>query len=97
MTKTLLSLFLFLCLWSPLGAKEPAKKAGLELKSGKKEKTVPCMVCRHYGDSACLTVEVDDSTPQAEYQGKTYYFCSPSCRKEFLRKPKKYTRELSQK
>ncbi|MES1210941.1 MAG: YHS domain-containing protein [Acidobacteriota bacterium] len=33
---------------------------------------------------------MDDKTPQAEYRGKTYYFCSEECREEFLRNPGKY-------
>jgi len=33
---------------------------------------------------------VDESTPRAEYQGTTYYFCSEDCRAAFLKKPQKY-------
>jgi len=27
---------------------------------------------------------------RAEHQGKTYYFCTPSCRESFLKNPSKY-------
>ncbi|MBI5527278.1 MAG: YHS domain-containing protein [Deltaproteobacteria bacterium] len=30
-------------------------------------------------------------TATAEYDGKTYYFCCPSCKGEFLKDPGKYT------
>lgn len=51
-----------------------------------------CPVCSHYKDGSCQEVKVGGSTPQAEYAGKTYYFCSPSCKKSFLRKPKKFVK-----
>ncbi len=34
-----------------------------------------------------------DPTPAAgksEYQGQTYYFCSPGCKREFDKDPKKF-------
>jgi YHS domain-containing protein len=49
-----------------------------------------CPVCRENADLACLHVKVTDRTPLAEYQGKTYYFCSPQCRDEFLKNPRKF-------
>jgi YHS domain-containing protein len=52
--------------------------------------TATCHVCRYNHDLACVTVRVKDSTPRAEYQGRTYYFCSEECRTEFLAKPAKY-------
>ena len=27
---------------------------------------------------------------KADYQGKTYYFCNPSCKESFLKDPAKY-------
>ncbi|NOZ61933.1 MAG: YHS domain-containing protein [Calditrichaeota bacterium] len=35
---------------------------------------------------------VDEKSPLAvsTYQGKTYYFCSKSCKQEFEHEPKKY-------
>jgi Cu+-exporting ATPase len=31
------------------------------------------------------------SSPHADYQGKTYYFCCPGCDKRFQENPGKYT------
>ncbi len=38
-------------------------------------------------------MEVDEKTAPAksEYMGKTYYFCSPGCKKAFDENPSKYT------
>ncbi len=33
---------------------------------------------------------IADSSPKAEYEGKTYYFCCPSCADSFKADPKKY-------
>ena len=52
--------------------------------------TDTCQVCRYNHDLACVCVKVTDSTPRAEYQGKTYHFCSDDCRASFLKKPDKY-------
>jgi YHS domain-containing protein len=37
-------------------------------------------------------MDVDPQTAQwkSEYQGKTYYFCSPGCKKDFEKEPQKY-------
>jgi YHS domain-containing protein len=37
-------------------------------------------------------MEVDEKAPAAtyEYQGKTYYFCSPGCKAAFSKEPEKY-------
>ena len=37
-------------------------------------------------------IDVDPATAQqkSEYQGQTYYFCAPGCRKAFEADPKKY-------
>jgi YHS domain-containing protein len=34
---------------------------------------------------------VDASSPHAEHNGKTYYFCCPGCMKKFQADPAKYT------
>ena len=49
-----------------------------------------CHVCRYHNDLACVCVKVKNSTPRAEYQGTTYYFCSDDCRADFLKQPEKY-------
>lgn len=43
-------------------------------------------------------MDVDPKTAQwkSDYQGKTYYFCAPGCKKEFDRNPQKYTSGTSQ-
>lgn len=37
-------------------------------------------------------MQVDERTAKwkSDYQGKTYYFCAPSCQKTFLQNPAKY-------
>lgn len=37
-------------------------------------------------------MEVDEETTEfkSEYQGKTYYFCAPGCKKAFDENPEKY-------
>jgi YHS domain-containing protein len=39
-------------------------------------------------------MDVDEQTAAAtaEYQGKTYYFCAPGCKKAFEKEPEKYVR-----
>ena len=42
-------------------------------------------------DPLCgMSVKIADAKVAAEYQGKTYYFCSEGCKKEFLKDPAKY-------
>ena len=38
-------------------------------------------------------MDVDEKTAQhkSDYQGKTYYFCAPGCKKAFEAKQQKYT------
>lgn len=49
-------------------------------------------VCLARGDLGCVRVRVDEKTPRAVYQGKTYYFCNESCRVEFEKDPERYAR-----
>jgi Cu+-exporting ATPase len=44
-------------------------------------------------DPICL-MEVDPVTAKCkvEYKGKTYYFCSPGCKRSFEKEPEKYPR-----
>lgn len=43
-------------------------------------------------------MDVDPKTTNAKstYQGKTYYFCSPGCKRDFDRDPQKYIKVGSQ-
>jgi len=40
-------------------------------------------------------MEIDESEARATsvYKGKTYYFCSESCKEQFDKKPEKYSEE----
>ena len=49
-----------------------------------------CTVCQCTGDLGCMDVEVGPKTPQAQYEGRTYYFCSETCRAAFERDPRAY-------
>jgi YHS domain-containing protein len=49
-----------------------------------------CWVCVNENDLACVKVDIDDKTPTAVYNGKTYHFCSEHCKKEFQANPAKY-------
>jgi YHS domain-containing protein len=45
-------------------------------------------------DPVCK-MQVDPATAQwtSEYQGQTYYFCAPGCKRAFEQDPEKYLRE----
>lgn len=42
-------------------------------------------------DPVCkMTVDTDKAAATSEYQGQTYYFCAPGCKRAFDREPAKY-------
>lgn len=42
-------------------------------------------------DPVCgMSVDPKSAAGQSEYQGKTYYFCSPGCKQSFDKQPEKY-------
>jgi len=42
-------------------------------------------------DVVCgMDVDPASAAAKSEYNGKTYYFCAPGCKKDFDRDPKKY-------
>jgi Cu+-exporting ATPase len=42
-------------------------------------------------DPVCgMTVEPDSAAATADYNGKTYYFCSVDCKEEFEEDPESY-------
>ena len=42
-------------------------------------------------DLVCgMDVDPATATNKSEYKGKTYYFCSPGCKKDFDKEPEKY-------
>ena len=44
-------------------------------------------------DPVCgMAVSPQTAAAQAQYRGKTYYFCAETCREEFEAEPEKYVR-----
>ena len=42
-------------------------------------------------DPVCgMEIDTKDAVDKSEYQGQTYYFCSPHCKKAFDKEPEKY-------
>ncbi len=42
-------------------------------------------------DPVCgMDVDEKKAAGKSEYQGQTYYFCSPGCKKEFDKEPQKF-------
>ena len=42
-------------------------------------------------DLVCgMDVEVETAKWKSEYEGQTYYFCSPGCKRSFDKDPQKY-------
>ena len=42
-------------------------------------------------DPVCgMLVDTTSAKHQSEYQGQTYYFCAPGCKKAFDKEPEKY-------
>ena len=42
-------------------------------------------------DPVCgMDVDEQDTTSASEYQGRTYYFCAPGCKREFDSNPDSY-------
>lgn len=42
-------------------------------------------------DPVCgMDVDVNQAPAKSEYQGQTYYFCAPGCKKTFDKNPEKY-------
>lgn len=44
-----------------------------------------------YKDPVCgMEISRNTAPSETEYEGKTYYFCAPVCRDQFLEDPAKY-------
>jgi Cu+-exporting ATPase len=44
-------------------------------------------------DPVCgMMVDPKTAAGKSEYQGKTYYFCSPGCKKDFDKEPERYVK-----
>ena len=61
-----------------------------ESHSGSGVPTAVDWVCKYNGDLACVDVPITAQTPSYEYNGKMYYFCSPTCKAAFIKEPGKY-------
>ncbi len=47
-------------------------------------------------DPVCgMDIDEKTATVKSEYQGKTYYFCSPGCKRSFDKEPAKYAGQAS--
>ena len=49
-------------------------------------------VCAYFSDMGCIHIMVDENTPNSNYEGVTYYFCSKECKVDFDKDPLKYLR-----
>lgn len=48
-------------------------------------------------DLVCgMAIEVEQAFAKTEHAGKTYYFCSEACHKQFVAEPGKYASRASQ-
>ena len=48
-------------------------------------------------DPVCgMDVDPKTAAGKSEYQGKTYYFCAPGCKKDFDKDPQKYLSNTNQ-
>ncbi len=48
-------------------------------------------------DPVCgMEVDPKQAAGKSEYQGQTYYFCSPGCKKTFDNEPAKYAGQAGQ-
>jgi len=46
-------------------------------------------------DPVCgMDVDPKTATLISEYQGKTYYFCAPGCKRDFDKNPGKYVNQV---
>jgi YHS domain-containing protein len=47
-------------------------------------------------DPVCgMDVDPKTAAGKSDYQGQTYYFCSPGCKKAFDKEPGKYVKPVS--
>jgi Cu+-exporting ATPase len=46
-------------------------------------------------DPVCgMEIEENDAAGKSDYDGKTYYFCCPSCKRIFDKEPAKYVKNV---
>jgi YHS domain-containing protein len=68
---------------------QPAEQAETEM-----HETMPMEEEMAMVDPVCGMEVTEDSEWTAEYEGETYYFCSETCRDEFMADPMKYTEQM---
>ncbi|MEO5657109.1 MAG: YHS domain-containing protein [Nitrospiria bacterium] len=42
-----------------------------------------------------MEVDEDEAAATSEYEGRTYYFCSPVCQEQFDENPKQYAQRAA--
>jgi YHS domain-containing protein len=48
-------------------------------------------------DLVCgMEIDPETAAGTSEYEGKTYYFCSPGCKRSFDKDPEKYVSEAGE-
>jgi len=48
-------------------------------------------------DPVCgMVIDPKEAAGTSEYKGKTYYFCSLGCKKDFDKEPEKYLSQMDQ-
>jgi Cu+-exporting ATPase len=57
-----------------------------KLKTDRRQEMAVDPVCK-------MKVEPETAAAEAEYKGKTYYFCAPGCKVAFEKNPEKYLKE----
>lgn len=56
-------------------------------------KTNPKEMKQMVKDVVCgMEINPKESAAQSEYQGKTYYFCAPGCKRKFDANPQQYVK-----
>jgi hypothetical protein len=77
---------------SPTTSPSAATASPVSASARQSGKHAECLVCKENADLACVDLTVDRDTPHADYNGKTYYFCSDECKRDFQKHPEKYAK-----
>jgi P-type Cu+ transporter len=60
------------------------------------ERTVQAPVAEEIDPVCGMTVDPHDAAGRAEYRGRTYYFCNPSCLERFIASPESFVTETGE-
>ena len=77
---------------SPTTTPSPATPNLVAASARQQGRHAECLVCKENADLACVDLTVDKDTPHTDYNGKTYYFCSDECKRDFAKHPEKYAK-----